>query len=375
MLHEFITINREEIIERCRAKVANRSVPPPTKAEMEHGVPVFLDQLISALRLGASPSPEIARSAILHGHDLLRQGFTVSQVVHDYGDVCQSITDLAVETQTTISPDDFRMLNRCLDDAIAGAVTEYGRARNQSTLDGETARSTERLGFLAHELRNLINIAILAFDVLKTGNVGVGGSTGTVLNRSLMGLHALIDRSLAELRLDHSAQKREPIQLSDFIEELAASAALEADAKGIRLVVIPVEDRVVIDADRQVLAAVFENLLQNAFKFTRPRTTVTLRVGASAERVLVEVQDECGGLPAGDVNELFRPFEQRNADRSGLGLGLAFSRLAVDANNGRIYARSLPDEGCVFTVELPRSTVAPAPRVPRASDASGLREG
>jgi signal transduction histidine kinase len=99
------------------------------------------------------------------------------------------------------------------------------------------------------------------------------------------------------------------------------------------------------------------NLLQNAFKFTRPATTVTLRVGASAQRVLIEIQDECGGLPSGNVNELFRPFEQRAADRSGLGLGLAFSRWAVEANHGRIYARNLPERGCVFTVDLPRVQV------------------
>src|SRR4029434_4010644 len=125
-----------------------------------------------ALRLGLSSSPEMARSAVLHGHDLLLQGFTVSQVVHDYGDICQAITELAVEANAPISTEDFRTLNRCLDDAIAGAVTEYGRERNQSTLDGETARGSERLGFFAHELRNLVNTAIVAFEVLKTGNVG-----------------------------------------------------------------------------------------------------------------------------------------------------------------------------------------------------------
>ena len=144
MLHEFIAVNREEIIRRCRAKVATRSVPPPTEAEIDHGVPVFLDQLVDALRLGLTSSPEIGRSAVQHGHDLLLQGFTVSQVVHDYGDVCQSITELAVETNAPISTEDFRTLNRCLDDAIAGAVTEYGRERNQSTLDGEAARGSER---------------------------------------------------------------------------------------------------------------------------------------------------------------------------------------------------------------------------------------
>ena len=357
MLHEFIAVNRDEIITRCRAKVATRSVPPPTAVEIDHGVPVFLDQLIDALRLGPTSSPEIGRSAVKHGHDLLVQGFTVSQVVHDYGDVCQSITDLAMEKNAPISTDDFRTLNRCLDDAIAGAVTQFGREQNQSTLDGETARGSERAGFLAHELRNVLNTAIVAFEVLKTGNVGVAGSTGSVLHRSLKGARALVDRSLAEVSLTQGVQSRDRFLVSEFIHELAPAATLEANARGIELTVKPVEEGVAIEADRQVLAAVVANLLQNAFKFTRPRTTVTLRVGVSAERVLIEIQDECGGLPEGDVNELFRPFEQRSADRTGVGLGLAFSQWGVEANNGRIYARDLPHSGCVFTLDLPRLPV------------------
>jgi signal transduction histidine kinase len=358
MLHEFIAIHREEIIKRCRGKVAARSVAPSSTAgTSDHGVPVFLDQLIDALRFGKNTSPEISRSAIKHGHDLLCQGFTVSQVVHDYGDVCQAITELAVEVCAPISTDDFRTLNRCLDDAIAGAVTEYGRERNQSGVDGESARASERLGFFAHELRNLINTAVLAFDVLKTGNVGVRGSTGTVLHRSLMASAALITRSLAEVRLTQGVQNREEFLVAGFVEEIASASALDANARGISLIVVPGEDDVAIEADRHVLLAVVGNVLQNALKFTRPRTTVTLRVGASAERVLIEVQDECGGLPGGNVNELFRPFEQRSADRTGLGLGLAFSRWGAEANAGLIYARNLPGTGCVFTVDLPRLVV------------------
>lgn len=355
MLHEFIAANRDEIIRRCRAKVAGRSIPPPTPAETDHGVPVFLDQLRHALRFGVSMSPEIGLSALQHGHDLLLQGFTVSQVVHDYGDICQAITELAVEMNEPISTDDFRTLNRCLDDAIAGAVTEYGRERNQSDIKGESERGHERLGFFIHEMRNLISTATYAFEVLKTGNVGIGGSTGKVLQRSLVAQRALIARSLAEIRLTQGVQNPEVFPVAPFIEDAAANAALEARARGIRLTVICSEDGAAIEADRLVLAAVVTNLLQNAFKFTRPATTVTLRVGASAERVLIEIQDECGGLPGADTNDLFRPFEQRGADRTGAGLGLAFSRWAVEANHGRIYARSLPDRGCVFTIDLPRA--------------------
>ena len=357
VLHEFIAVNRDEIISRCRAKVSARSTTAPTEGRIDHGVPVILDQLRDALRLGQITSPAISRTAIKHGHDLLRQGFTVSQVVRDYGDVCRVITELAVELNAPISTDDFRTLNRCLDDAIAGAVTEYGRERNQSGIEGESARGSERLGFLAHELRNLLNTSLMAFEVLKTGNVGVSGSTGTVLHRSLLATHALITRSLAEVRLTQNIQNPEQFAVAAFIAEISSASTFEAHARDVRLTVSPVEDGVEIRADRQVLAAVVGNLLQNAFKFTRPRTTVTLSVDASPERVLIEVRDECGGLASGSVNELFRPFEQRNADRTGVGLGLAFSRWGAEANDGRISARNLPGEGCVFTVDLPRLPV------------------
>jgi signal transduction histidine kinase len=354
MLSDFVADHRDEIIARCRAKVTARSVPPPTEAEIDHGVPLLMEQLVYALRWPASSHAAIVSSAVLHGHDLLLQGFTIAQVVHDYGDVCQSVTELAMELRAPISTEDFRTLNRCLDDAIAGAVTQYGRDHNQSALDGRSAREEERLGFLAHELRNLTNTAILAFRMLKTGDVGVTGSTGAVLQRSLIGLSTLIDRSLAEVRLTQGVQNLEVFPVAGFIDELAAAATLEAQAKGLTLIVPPSEQGVAIKADRQVLSAVVGNLLQNALKFTRPGTTVTLRVGASDARVFIEIEDECGGLPKGD---LFRPFEQRSVDRTGLGLGLAFSRWGAEANNGRITTRNLPGKGCVFTIDLPRLQV------------------
>ena len=354
MLDRFIAAHRDEIITRCRTKVAVRSVPVPNQPDEDYGVPLFLDQLIEALRLGVPSSPEIGESAIRHGRELLRKGFTVSQVVHDYGDVCQSVTELATETNAVISSADFCVLNRCLDDAIAGAVTEYGRQRDQSTVDVAAARGANRLEFLAHELRNLLNTAILSFEVLRTGNVGVTGSTGSVLHRSLLGLRALIGRSLAEVRLTQGIQSHETIRLYELIDEVAAASVLHAHSIGLRLTVLPVDQDLAIQGDRQVLAAVVGNLLQNAFKFTRPQTTVTLGVRASAERVLIEVEDECGGLTGANHDDLFRPFEQRSQDRTGLGLGLAFSRWGVEASHGRIYARNLPERGCVFTVDLPR---------------------
>lgn len=84
MLHEFITVNRDEFIRRCRVKVAKRSAPLPTEVEIDHGVPLFLEQLPQELRQGPSKTHEIRKSAMEHGHDLWLQGFTISQVVHGF---------------------------------------------------------------------------------------------------------------------------------------------------------------------------------------------------------------------------------------------------------------------------------------------------
>lgn len=216
--------------------------------------------------------------------------YTVSQVVHDYGDICQAITELAGELQAPIAADDFGTLNRCLDDAIASAVTEFGRNRRHAGGDEEEPER-QRNGFFTHELRNLVNTATVAFGVLKTGNVGIGGSTAAIVDRSLNGLRTLIARSVAEVRLTEGIQNVERILVPDFVDDVSARTALEASA------------------------------------------------------------DRAQGL--------FRLFEQRGTDRSGVGVGLAFSRWGTEANNGRLYTRNT-DTGCVFTVDLPRSKSVPA---------------
>jgi hypothetical protein len=357
MLHEFLTQNRDELIVRSRQKVATRPAPRPTPKELEHGVPLFLEQLTETLRgeQEAVPRPvsqDMTESAVRHGAELREAGFTLAQVVHDYGDVCQAVTELAIERRSPISADEFKTLNGCLDEAIAQAVTEFSRQRDLSLSD----QRVERVGFFAHELRNLVGNATLAFEVLKNGTVGVGGSTGMVLGRSLEALRDLIDRSLAEVRLEAGLSRREHVLLRQLMEEVELGATIQAKTKNQQLTVSPVEAGVMIDVDRSLIAAALANLLQNAFKFSRPNGHIVLRTDALTVpgRVLIEVEDECGGLAPGAAEELFRPFAQRGADRSGLGLGLAIASESVLTNGGEIRARSLPGQGCVFTVDLPR---------------------
>jgi hypothetical protein len=204
MLREFVITNRQQIIERCQAKVASRSAPLPGRDELDHGVPMFLDQLIVELQPESSGLGEIAKTATKHGRELLAQGFTVAQVVHDYGDVCQAITEMVMERGIQISADDFRVLNRSLDDAIAGAVTEYGRGRDESIAGG--ARENERVAVLARALRVSVYTASVAFAVIKSGKVGIAGSTGTLVEGHLSTAQDLIDRLLDDRPIDKERQ-------------------------------------------------------------------------------------------------------------------------------------------------------------------------
>ena len=279
-------------------------------------------------------------------------------MVHDYGDLCQSITDLAFERDAPFSIDEFRTLNRCLDNAIADAVSEFNLQRDNILANKQANDLKEQLGIFAHELRNLLGTASLAFTAAKTGNLALTGATGTVLEKSLIGLGTLIDRSLAEVRIAAGPPEiKERFSLAAFITDTKNAATLEAQARGCTLIVSDVDPLLGVLADRDLLFAALGNLLQNAFKFTRPHSDITLHAYASEDRILIEVGDQCGGLPPGSSEKLFAPFHQQSKDRSGLGLGLSISRQSVEASSGQLSVRDLPGVGCVFTISLPRYAI------------------
>jgi signal transduction histidine kinase len=373
VLHEFLATNRADLINRCRLKVAQRDSSKVTDAEVAHGIPLFLDQLIKTLQVERSSEPmrsrrvsgpagggelalsEIGSTAALHGRELLKRGFTVDQVVHDYGDLCQAITDLAFERGVPIGIDEFRTLNRCLDNGIADAVTEYAYQKDAAAKAEAKGALNERLGSLAHELRDLVHRATLALTAIKGGKVGLEGATGALLDRALIGLRNLIDGMLADVRTSaRLPAQRCVISLSDLVTEAAVSAALEAHSRNCGFTVFDVDKSLGLDVDRDMLLSAVGNLLNNAFKFTAPGTEVSLSAYAAADRIRIDVEDHCGGLPAGAAEKIFLPFVQSGLDKSGLGLGLAICRRNVEANNGVLRVRDIPGSGCVFSIDLPR---------------------
>jgi signal transduction histidine kinase len=353
MLYEFITLHRDEIIGRTRERVQSRAWPSVSSRELDYGVPLFLTQLSETLRLEATEqafsTEAIGSTAARHGAELLSAGFSVAQVVQDYGDICQAITEIAVTQSAPISVEEFHTLNRCLDIAIAEAVTEHTRL----TAERRSSEEAERLGQTAHELRDVVNTALLAFHTLKRGTVGIGGSTGAVLGRSLASLRSLVDQALSAVRLAAGKQQRERIAMTAFLDEIAAAGMLHAEDRRIRFTVAPVDPKLAVHADPQLLGSAVMNLIYNAFKYTAPDGAVTVTAHATNGRLVLEVADECGGIPA-SKGDLFEPFgERRGKDRSGLGLGLSMAREAMRAHDGDIHIRNLAGHGCIFSIDLP----------------------
>jgi signal transduction histidine kinase len=353
MLHEFITTYRNSIITRTRAKLTDRPWPLVSTSELEHGVPLFLTQLSETLRLETTDTPftpgAISSSAQKHGAELRSLGFNISQVVHDYGDICQAITEVAVEEHVPVTTEEFHVLNRCLDAAIAGAVTEHARITAESRSTGEIERS----GQLAHEIRDLLNTALLAFHTLKRGAVAINGSTGTVLGRSLMNLRDLVDSTLSDIRMSANIARRERLPLSVFLGEIGIAGNLHAEFRDVIFTVEKVDPRLVVDADPQLLASALMNLLNNAFKYTRANGRVVLRALRDGNTVRIEVEDQCGGILKGK-DDPFKAFtDRRRYDRSGLGLGLSIARKAVRNSGGDINFRNVAGIGCVFVIDLP----------------------
>jgi signal transduction histidine kinase len=376
MLHDFLATNRTLLIERCRLMVAARSEPKAARDEWAHGIPVFLDQLISALATsqGAQPGSvgstggltegpanrEVTQTATLHGRDLLDHGFTLEQVVRDYGDVCQAVTTLATETSAPIAADEFHTFNRCLDDAIAGAVTEFARF-SAPTSEFVSEAMNSRFGALAHELRSHLYTATLTVATIRAGHVGISGATGGVLDRSLLGMRALIDRVLAEVRVsERTPPRRELINLAQFFDKLKHSASFDALARRAPFIVAPVAADIAVYAEPEMLAAAVGILLRNAFKFTKHHSEVRLSASVRNDRVLIDVEDRCGGLAAGAADIMFLPSARGADKRSGVGSGLDVSKRSIEANGGELTVRNVPGTGCIFTINLPRRATAQA---------------
>lgn len=199
MLHDFLSTRRSRILAAIRDKTAAISESKPSSAALERGLADFYDLLVEVLKTqaagGGKAAPKHSSPATtLHGGEARRLGYSVSQVVHGYGVICQAITEAADAEGSPITAAEFGTLNLSLDVAIAEALTGYETSSNEASASGAERAKVD----LVHQLRNALTCAVVAHTMIAKGLVGVGGSTNSMLARNLQRMTVLLDGFTAQ---------------------------------------------------------------------------------------------------------------------------------------------------------------------------------
>jgi hypothetical protein len=196
-----IRTHREEILARCQAHARARSGGAASAAALDAGLLLLLGDLAEELdeQVPCATATDWAGAAA-RGGDLFRMGFTACQVVHSYCDIRQATGAIANERGLARDTEEICTLHRCVDAALARAITEHAAAA-AAALRHE---ADHRMELFIHDLRNGLTVALLAFDTLKRCGGDLDSTTGTLLNRGLLRIRAVMEQSISDVRASGS---------------------------------------------------------------------------------------------------------------------------------------------------------------------------
>ncbi len=359
-LHHVLASRRADVISRWKQKVQGEITPEsiPHFELIDH-IPEFLDEITDDLREADEPTtPENSAlqkaSAADHGAQRLRLGFSLEAVVKEYGALRDAIVAVAREAGAEISFAELQAVFGCIVTGIAHAVSEYSRQR-----DAELMRqANEHFAFVAHELRNPLASAKLALSLLKSrGLLPAENRAVAILEKGLSRTAVLVDETLQVARVASGIEiHRRPTTLAALFAEVVGEFAPQAEAREI-VIELAIENDRRLELDTRLLTSALGNLVGNALKYSAPKGTVHLRGQIGDNRLRIEVEDCCGGLSPGRVEQAFSPFVRLDKQQDGFGLGLAIAKQAAEAHGGNIRVQNLPAKGCIFVLELPLSEV------------------
>lgn len=258
-------------------------------------------------------------------------------------------------------------LNRVQRDEAFRALRESQQRllETNTTLMALNQQLNEFLGMAAHDLRNPLGI-VLAFSKMMITKPSAELSPRhqqfltTIHSSSAFMLHLVND--LLDISKIEAGELKLDLQATNLPElvgrnvELNRLIAVEKDID-IRLDVPDKMEPVRIDAHK--IEQLLNNLLSNAIKFSQVGRPVLVTVRDSADSVELSVRDSGQGIPAAELDKLFRPFGvtsvRATAGEKSTGLGLAIAKKVVDGHGGTISVASAPGDGSTFTVTLPRA--------------------
>ena len=360
-LHELLAARQSEILNRWMEQVRGTLAPESiSHIELVDHMPDFLASMIAAMRIDTGSTAPVVTdppaAAAEHGEHRLRLGFSLDEVVREYGALADAVIAAAKNAGHDPTTRELQVLFAFVVSGMAGAVTEYAAQR-----DAELQRQANaHFAFVAHELRNPLTAATSSLEALRFLNLVPADHVSVDrLDRSLRRATELVDQSLRTARIASGVDLRpEATTLTELFELAVSDVAAAADFKGVTITSeIRQDSRVELDV--RLIRSAIDNLLSNGIKHTASGAAVVLRGDIAGGRAVIEVEDGCGGLEPGEIEAAFAPFVRLDAGQPGFGLGLAIAKQAVDAHGGTIRVQSLPGKGCVFVLGLPVAELHP----------------
>ena len=255
-----------------------------------------------------------------------------------------------------------------LNSALEARVQERTRQLQEINHDLEAFSAS-----VSHDLRAPLRHISSYLELLRED---LGPELGPEVQRHLATIGSaaehmgqLIDGLLAFSRLGRSALQRRELSMTDLLHSsrnrVLHDPALQRPSDSLCWQLPPELPQV--QGDPRLLSQVWDNLLANALKYSRPRPRVEIRVGwrpqtspEGAPELVFWVQDNGVGFDTQRAERLFGVFQRlhRARDFEGVGIGLALCRRIVERHGGRIWADSAPDQGSTFYFSLPEAGAA-----------------
>ena len=354
-LSHLLADRRGEILERWTQRIRwEHSDKDLSRGELWDHLPLFFAQVLAALGAEEDVQELVTASgggsaSAAHGTQRLRVGFDLAEVIREYEILTECILEEVESVGATISIGQLRRVLQLVNAGRTEAVTAYAERRDADI----TRAHTQHVSFVAHELRGPLMTALMAVKELRQHVRPEGEWAIGMLTRSLTTLRDLVNKVLTAERLAGGvALSREQLDLHALLDQVVTENRLSAEQRKIELN-ISAPATLPFSGDPRLLRSAIDNVLGNAIKFSHEGSVVTIRAARHEQKLVVEIEDACGGLPKGEVSELFEPFVQRDEDRTGFGLGLAIVKQAIEAHGGRVAVRNVANKGCVFVLELP----------------------
>lgn len=306
MLYEFISQNHAWLLERGKQLREARG-QVPVDHELGRGFSLFLDQLIASLRQeesegayssgaisgptsGAPSQSEVGMAAFSLGSEVYALGVPIDQLVHSYGDMCQAIVELSEQMNLRLEIAEYHLLNQCLDNAIATAVTEYEFHQNRQLASHSRRAEMAHKAEVSERLRNHLGTATTAIAALKLRELTLGGVTGRILERSLMHLNEIVN-GLENEEIAHQAatEALHLVQLATFLTGVVSAVMPCTSILKRRLTLAPVPATLALQAPLEMLAAVLIGLLQACLERTVEDDEINLHGYARGSSILIDI--------------------------------------------------------------------------------------